>query len=390
MDAEGQDGAKKKKKYTKKERKQMKREKIAVLKQLVDRPDVVDVHDVNASDPGLLVHLKSLRNTVPVPRHWSQRRKYLQGKRGIEKPPFELPGTCASESRRCAHDAMPMLRAYYDDVIRSLVDFIKATGIATIRQAIIDKEEQMKAKQKQRERVSGKMGKIDIDYQVLYDAFFRFQTKPKLSIHGDLYYEGKEFEVNMKERKPGVLSRELKEALGMGDLMPPPWLKNMQRFGPPPSYPNLIIPGLNAPPPPGCAFGDLWGFPPVDEVSYRFDEAASERANGWARTIVYSHWRECTFVDSQQGRPLYRDWSLVPESDHTTGGETSHADMKPWGELEQEEEEEEEEMSGTCSTLLVSLGVQIYNVELVTHSTSTWIDIRGRAGGGSRRGWRGG
>ena len=40
-----------------------------------------------------------------------------------------------------------------------------------------------------RERVRPKMGKIDIDYQKLHDAFFRWQTKPKMSIHGDLYYE---------------------------------------------------------------------------------------------------------------------------------------------------------------------------------------------------------
>ena len=29
--------------------------------------------------------------------------------------------------------------------------------------------------------------------------------------------------------------------------MPPPWLIAMQRYGPPPSYPNLKVPGLNAP-----------------------------------------------------------------------------------------------------------------------------------------------
>ena len=28
---------------------------------------------------------------------------------------------------------------------------------------------------------------------------------------------------------------------------PPPWLVAMQRYGPPPSYPSLKIPGLNAP-----------------------------------------------------------------------------------------------------------------------------------------------
>jgi hypothetical protein len=76
--------------------------------------------------------------------------------------------------------------------------------------------------------------------------------------------------------KPGMLSRELKDALGMPDGAPPPWLINMQvcsfnlnsavlllimplslanlnrcitfqRYGPPPSYPQLKIPGLNAP-----------------------------------------------------------------------------------------------------------------------------------------------
>ena len=44
-------------------------------------------------------------------------------------------------------------------------------------------------KQKMRERVRPKMGKIDIDYQKLHDAFFRWQIKPKMTIHGDLYYE---------------------------------------------------------------------------------------------------------------------------------------------------------------------------------------------------------
>lgn len=37
-----------------------------------------------------------------------------------------------------------------------------------------------------------KLGKIDIDYEILHDAFFKYATKPKLTIHGDLYKEGKE------------------------------------------------------------------------------------------------------------------------------------------------------------------------------------------------------
>ena len=53
--------------------------------------------------------LQAYRNTVPVPRHWSQKRKYLQGKRGLEKPAFRLP------------------------------EFIEATGISEMRQAYQEK-----------------------------------------------------------------------------------------------------------------------------------------------------------------------------------------------------------------------------------------------------------
>jgi hypothetical protein len=41
--------------------------------------------------------------------------------------------------------------------------------------AIKDKNKEQPLKQKMRERVQPKMGKMDIDYQMLHDAFFRFQ-----------------------------------------------------------------------------------------------------------------------------------------------------------------------------------------------------------------------
>jgi hypothetical protein len=47
---------------------------------------------------------------------------------------------------------------------------------------------------------------------------------------------------------------------------------SLQRYGPPPSYPHLKIPGLNAPIPEGASFGyhaGGWGKPPVDEVPLR-------------------------------------------------------------------------------------------------------------------------
>lgn len=69
--------------------------------------------------------------------------QYLQGKRGIEKPPFDLP------------------------------DFIKKTGIMEMRASLQEKEDQRTLKAKMRERARPKLGKIDIDYQKLHDAFFK-------------------------------------------------------------------------------------------------------------------------------------------------------------------------------------------------------------------------
>ena len=164
-----------------------------------------------------------------------------------------------------------------------------------------------------------KMGKIDIDYQVLHDAFFKYQTKPKMTGHGDLYYEGKEFEVDHREKKPGVLSAELKAALGMQDSAggalapsPPPWLINMQRYGPPPSYPNMRIPGLSAPIPEGASYGyhpGGWGKPPVDEYN----------------------------------RPLYGD--VFGTYVNTSGTDYSTVDRSHWGELEEVSSSEDEEES---------------------------------------------
>lgn len=94
---------------SKKKLKKLTRLSVAQLKQLVSRPDVVEMHDVTAQDPRLLVSLKATRNTVSVPRHWCFKRKYLQGKRGIEKPPFELP------------------------------EYIQATGITEMRAALAEK-----------------------------------------------------------------------------------------------------------------------------------------------------------------------------------------------------------------------------------------------------------
>lgn len=260
---------------------------VAELKQLVKKPEVVEWTDVSAPDPKLLVSLKSVRNSVPVPAHWSQKRDYLAGKRGIEKTSFELP------------------------------DFIRATGVGEMRQAAQEQREAQSLKQQMRARVQPKMGRLDIDYQKLHDAFFRFQTKPPLTKYGETYYEGKEFETNTREKKPGELSEELKDALNIPPGAPPPWLISMQRFGPPPSYPSLKIPGLNAPLPSGGQWGyhpGGWGKPPTDEYN----------------------------------RPLYGDvFGILQPVSAPEPGVQKETDL--WGELEivdessEEEEEEDDE-----------------------------------------------
>ncbi|KAJ4880934.1 proline-rich spliceosome-associated (PSP) family protein [Raphanus sativus] len=77
-DEDDQGNEQKEKGISNKQKKLERRMKIAELKQVSARPDVVEVWDATSADPKLLVFLKSYRNTVPVPRHWSQKRKYLQ------------------------------------------------------------------------------------------------------------------------------------------------------------------------------------------------------------------------------------------------------------------------------------------------------------------------
>ena len=38
---------------------------------------------------------------------------------------------------------------------------------------------------------------------MLHDAFFKYQTKPKLTAVGEMYYEGKEFEAAITHARPG-------------------------------------------------------------------------------------------------------------------------------------------------------------------------------------------
>ncbi|KIH94986.1 splicing factor 3B subunit 2 [Sporothrix brasiliensis 5110] len=314
-DEEDEDGGRLK--LSKKKRKKLNTLSIAELKALVQNPEVVDWHDVSSSDPRLLVVIKAQKNVVPVPGHWSLKREYLSSKRGVEKPPFQLP------------------------------PFIAETGITEMRDAVLEKQAEQTLKQKQRERVQPKMGKLDIDYQKLYDAFFRFQTKPSLTRFGDVYYEGKEWETEFRNFKPGPLSDLLKEALNMPPGFPPPWLLQQQRIGPPPSYPNLKIPGLNSTLPPGASWGfapGQWGKPPVDEYNrplYGGDIFGIQGADDVSAAVDASQ------ASAAAGEPIEREiWGeLQPPGDDESEEEEDDDD-----EDEDDDEEDERDVPGGLET----------------------------------------
>ncbi|SJX65512.1 probable Splicing factor 3b, subunit 2 [Sporisorium reilianum f. sp. reilianum] len=302
---------------SKRKQKKLQRLTVAELKQLVPKPEVVEWTDVTSTDPRLLVHLKCVRNSVPIPPHWATKRDYLQNKRGIEKPQYNLPA------------------------------YIADTGIATMKDALKEKEAEQSLKQKTRERVQPKMGKMDIDYQKLYDAFFRFQHRPPLSAYGDTYYEGKEYETKYKDKRPGQLSNELIEALSIPPLAPPPWLIAMQRYGPPPSYPHLPIAGLNAPIPQGASWGfhpGGWGRPPVDEYGNPLygnvlGGTEEQMDADLVDTVEKEHWGQ---LEPEESDP----------EDQDDDDEQQSADEEP------HEQQQDDDMSGVQSVSSIGTGLQ--------------------------------
>jgi len=127
------------------------------------------------------------------------------------------------------------------------------------------------------------------------------------------------------------------------DNIPPPWLVNMQRYGPPPSYPSLKIPGLNSPlPSSDCQYGyhiGGWGKPPVDNFGrplyggnpFDLPSSASTDNNAPKEGMVTS-----------DGKTLgSKDWGALP-----MGEDGPHSDDDEEEEDESDEEMEESESEG--------------------------------------------
>lgn len=202
---------------SKRQRRKLNKVSIADLKAYSNRPNAVAWYDADAPDPYMCIAFKTSFNAIHVPSHWLQKRDYLSGKKGFEIPPFKLP------------------------------KFIQDTGIAEMRNYDPDS-----LKKEQRDRVQPKMGKLDIDYQKLHDAFFKYQTKPRYLKFGELFWEGREKADQHRETvmhmRPGVVSKRLREAVGLSgnDLdVIPPWVTLMNLIGKPPAYKHCIIPGVD-------------------------------------------------------------------------------------------------------------------------------------------------
>lgn len=314
----------------------MLRPSVADLKRRVARPDLVEAHDVTAPDPDFLIRLKTVPGTVPVPRHWGRKRKYLQGKRGFEKPPFRLPA------------------------------FLVQTGITELRDTLMKAESEQSAKQKNRARVTPKLGAMDVDYATLHAAFFKHQTKPNnLTKFGDLYYEAKELEQALHSKKNAVrpgqpLSPALRAALGLTSVHhPPPWLLQMQRFGPPPSYPSARIPGLTAPlPSPECQYGfhpGGWGHPPFDVYGRPLyggnpldpPGSSNEDAEGGGDAAT------TTTLVTSDGKTISKatNWGALPEGTLAQDEEEEEKESSSEEEMEESEEEEEEEIEDELAAI---------------------------------------
>lgn len=199
---------------------------LAQLKSSVPYAQTIEWFDCDAPDPHLLASIKSSKNLVPVPSHWQMKREYLSGRSLLGKKPFELP------------------------------EPIRDTGIEVMRHTLPTSEDadDLSLKEASRARVQPKMGSLDIDYKKLHDVFFKIGVhwKPQtLLTFGDMYYENRNLQSEeqwrflRREKQPGKISNELREALNLQEGQLPPWCMKMKHLGTPPGYLNFLIAGVN-------------------------------------------------------------------------------------------------------------------------------------------------
>ena len=179
-----------------------------------------------------------------------------------------------------------------------------------------------------------------------------------------------------------------------------------QRYGPPAAYPNLRIPGLNAPLPEGASFGYHPGaccflmtthtrWPVGDDIVGLPVEAAGENklchlsifpppplAGGWGKPPV-----------NEFGQPLYGDVFGTVAGTAEAAAAVAAIDKTRWGEMADDEEEEdsdEEEDEGdddddgqtdaTGMATPLDSGMSSVTSGIDSTGASSVIDLRKRAG----------
>lgn len=148
--------------------------------------------------------------------------------------------------------------------------------------------------------------------------------------------------------------------------VPNPWLIAQQRFGPPPAYPDLQMPGLNAPIPPGHEYGygeGQWGKPPIGR------EGQPLYGN------PFGHYVE---PDTNGLQPKSHWGDLIDVSDEDSSDDSSSE------EEEEGDEATEGMLSGTASaTSGITSGVGTGTVSSASGSASASINLRKKGGIGT-------
>lgn len=219
--------------------------------------DVVEAADGNAADPLFTVTMKVLhRRGVPVPSHWDRLRPFLSHQADREAAavvPLRVQRLGVSQLRASREKYNPHNGGAGAGGVVDHVAFMSCFLTGTPLQ-----------------RYGFGVGGPPYLCSTVGDVFWEGKWYPPPSLAGvggggTSSTSGEDGGGN-GQMTPGALSTSLREALGMSAASPPPWLYAMQDLRRlPPAYPEMWIPGLNAPIPVGAQWGKgvgQWGQPP--------------------------------------------------------------------------------------------------------------------------------
>jgi splicing factor 3B subunit 2 len=207
-----------KKTKNKKERKSILRQKLYdEYKKIVPYPNLLEIEDIKSPNVVLLNKMKGLDGTVKVLDRWKFKNLFPKN---YKKKDLDLG---------IPHDLIP------------------------------------NPENLENNRVFPKLGLTSVNPENL-SKLFKPLDRP-LTKFGEIFDFTWNFE--RKQCVPGLISLNLRKALGIKDKGPPPWLFKMQELGPPPGWPGVLFPGVNTDIPLGCVYGyepSGWGKLPKNVI----------------------------------------------------------------------------------------------------------------------------